>query len=267
MITEYITYQAKVRNLAANTLRGYEKDLRAFARWASPQGLRWSTIAQADIDTYTSMLHDKGRKPASIRRAISSIRTLLSWAHHQQIIESNVARYCQSPKLSSTLPMPADMKKLAAYLDSPTITSQAATIHAIVALILDTGMRIQECLDVRCQDIDVKQHTIKVHGKGRKERLVYFTERTIKHCARVANKRAGYLIDESDQKAIRYMMYAECGTHPHAIRHTWAMMMLNNGAPIESVSALMGHASVKTTERYAKLVNTTLAEHYKQYHS
>lgn len=267
MKQEFLNYLENVRNYSQHTLRAYELDITDFANWANPRGLRWSTLTKQDIDNYAAELHKKGLSSSTQRRRITALRSLLQWAMREGKLASNPARYCQLPKAEETLPMGLEKAIIENYLNTPAMTERAKTIHALVALLYDTGIRLQEALDIRCEDVDPVAHTIRIHGKGRKERIVYFTERTIEHCAHVGNKRNGYLIDCDNQRAIRLMMAQEIhGAHPHAIRHTFATELLNNGASLDTISALLGHSSRKTTERYAKVSNPTVQQQYYQFH-
>lgn len=268
MIKEFLEYSSKVKNLSENTINSYRKDLSTFTQWARSEGLRWSTIKKKDVDNFSAYLHERQKSPATIARHITSIRQLFQWAMNEGILQSNAARYCSSPRKEYKLPSTIDQSEIERYLASEASTDQSRTIHALAALIVDTGIRLQEALDIRIEDIDATNQTIKIHGKGRKERLVYYSQLTMRHCSATCNKRRGYLIDEASQIRIRYMMYSEmgCKVHPHALRHTFATTMLNNGASIMSVQSILGHASVQTTERYCALSANNVRRAYNKFH-
>ena len=263
MIHEYLTYLQNNKGLSANTLIAYNKDLKAFVTWAQPKGLRWSTITRQNIDEYIGQLEIS---PATTRRKISAIRQLFTWMHHEGLLTQNVARYLQSPKAPEQLPQAADGEVIERYLALHATTSQRETIQAVVALIKDTGLRIQECLDLRITDMSAKAHTIRVTGKGNKERIVYYTDAVIPYLAKVYGRRDNYLIPVGSQRTIRQMMQAELGTHPHAIRHLFATDMINRGASLTAIGHLLGHKSTSTTERYAKVANTFAQQQYTMYH-
>ena len=259
MITKYINYLREVRNLSENTLKGYENDLRGFARWAKPQQLTWRTVTKQDIDRYTASRHEDA-SAASIRRAISSIRCFLRWMKSEGYLNSNAAQYCQSPKLANNLPNCASMSAMDNYLTTPADSNESRIVHAMVALMTETGIRIQEAIDLKMQDFNPEIRSIKIHGKGKKERIVYYTDNLLPYLIPVANMRNGYVLPTDNQYQLRFQFYREMRKHgiktnPHAIRHAWATHMLTNGADIMTVSFLMGHESVKTTERYAKVSN------------
>lgn len=265
MIQEYLTYLQKNRNYSDNTIIAYANDLQAFVQYAKNEGWRWSTITKQHIDQYVASLHDH-YEPKTINRRISSLRSMLQWAMRNSYLPQNPARFVQSQKLASTLPETADKEALISYLSTPANSEQSEIIHSLIALLLDTGIRLQEAIDIKCEDINVNQRSIIIHGKGNKQRIVYFTYRTIEHNLRTANRRKGYLLPIENQHTLRYMMYDELRgithTHPHAIRHLWATEMITNGASLQAVSTLMGHQSVKTTERYTHIANSWVKAQY-----
>lgn len=265
MIQEYLTYLEKNLNYSENTIRAYSSDLQGFVQYAKTKGWRWSTLTKQHIDQYVADLHEI-YEPKTINRRISSLRSMLQWAMRNSYLPQNPARFVQSQKLATTLPETADRESLISYLSTPTNSEQSEIIHSLIALLLDTGIRLQEAIDIKCQDINVNQRSIIIHGKGNKQRIVYFTDRTIEHNIRTANRRKGYLLPIDNQQTLRYMMYDELRgithTHPHAIRHLWATDMIANGASLQAVSALMGHKSVKTTERYTHIANTWVQAQY-----
>lgn len=272
MIQEYITYLRNNRNLASNTLEAYSKDLRNFATWAAPRGLRWSTIRQEDIENYLAEQHRAEAAATSINRHLASIRGLFTWAHHRGMLTTNPARWIRAQKTAEKLPYAADEEALTRYLDTPATTDRARTIHALIALLKDTGIRIQEAIDLRIEDVETKSQTMRIHGKGRRERTVYYTQLTIEHCSKTAGQRLGYLIPISSQRTLRLMLSEELKTvsdariYPHAIRHLFATSLLTAGADINAIAKLLGHKSVKTTERYATLSDNATRAQYLQYH-
>ena len=270
MVQEFINYCKDNRNLSDNTIQAYKTDLAHFVGWAQNNNKRWSTLQQVDIENYLAGLSKTGHKPATINRHLSAIRSLLTWAHNRSILPQNVARWIRACKIENRMPMPADKEALLKYLATEPTTENARTIHALIAIILDTGCRLQEVIDIELKDIDIKQHSIRIHGKGKKERTVYFTARMMQHCCPVAGLRIGYLLPKTNQYELRNMMYEELrpygSTHPHAIRHLYATEMLQHGADINAIGKLLGHESVQTTENYARLSNHDSRAQYNMYH-
>ena len=273
MISEYLTYLEQNRRVSDHTLRAYHNDLVTFVAWAKPKGLRWSTLEKSDIDKWVSHLNTiAGYKPRTVKRMVSSVRSMLRWASINGKVETNAARYVQTPKPADTLPHPANISDLEKYLDTPISNARSSMVHALIALLLDSGIRLDEALNLEIADFDKTTRTIKIHGKGNRERVVYYTERAARHLANYRPNLVAGKLFTIDQRTARYAMYNELhmahlsSTHPHAIRHAYATGMLANGCDIKTLSWLLGHKSVKTTELYTRAVNNAIAEQYRQYH-
>lgn len=261
MIQEFLQYQRANKGLSEQTLEGYMKDLKVFVRFSQSHGLRWSTITPKDLDEYVSEEHERGMQPRTIKKRVEVVRLLFSWAQHRGLLADNPARYTQTPKQAEELPKAADTDRLRKYLERDATSRESYIIHIIVALILETGMRIGEITSMRGEDIDTKNHAILVHGKGAKERYVYYG----KLCERYAeamSHRAGRIFTQA-QTDYRYMMYAELpGTHPHAIRHAFAIEQLNRGLELKTLSTLMGHKHTTTTEIYTHMLTDNVRKQY-----
>ena len=268
MIQEFLSWERDVKRLQPHTIEAYGKDLHKFALWAMPQGLRWSTIKQEDIERYCVDLTREGKSSATVRRTVSVIRQLTTWAFHHHQVETNEGKFVSSPKERETLPKAADKEMIISFLKRPAENFEMAIAQAVIAIAADTGARLQEIIDIKREDINGVEHTIKLHGKGGKERLVHYTNTIANFCGAVYGHRESYVIPITNQRTIRYYIYKYCGnTHPHAVRHLFATEMLNNGADLNTIGKLLGHKSTTTTERYAHLAMETIRKSYQQYHT
>lgn len=266
MIQEFLEYQCNVKGLAAQTLQGYEKELRQWTAWARPQGLRWSNISKQDIDRWTADQGKRGLKPRTIRRRVEVLRLLFTWAEHEGLLTSNPARFCQTPKAAKTLPAVADTEKVFEYIDSTPSTGQGVIVRTMAAIFIETGIRIGELQELRLSDIDIDARTMSIHGKGAKERVVFFGKRTEKLLRRWYIGRGEQLFPGEQRyyrQAMAEEMSSHCGRmHPHLLRHTFATMQLNNGMPLKEVGHLLGHEHVTTTEIYAHVATAHAHELY-----
>lgn len=268
MINEFITWVRDVKRLQARTIEEYEKDLKAFTRWASTKGLRWSTLTQSDIEEYAAYLTTNGKSAATVKKAISVIRQLTTWAFHHSILKNNAGQYVSSPKLRQRLPEVADRAMIDKFLHKKSKSQEVKIAQAVVAIAADTGMRLQEIIDLKREDFNGENHSIKITGKGGKQRIVYYTNTIIPYIMAVYGKRDTHVIPTENQRTIRTYIYRHCGhTHPHAIRHLFASDLLNNGADLMTIKTLLGHKSVTTTERYTHLGTARVEEQYKQLHT
>lgn len=264
MIDNFIAYLTTNRGLSANTAKAYREALHDFAAWASDNrpGTTWRSVTKQQIDEYVCTMVAEESAPATIKQHISALRTFYKTcaALGQQI--DNPARYVSTPKLGQQLPKTIERDAIKGALTSPTVSIET---KAVIAIIYETGIRLQELLDIKAEDIDGKTMTIKIHGKGNKERVVYYGELTKQYGRHLRPK-------NYSQRKVRHMVYTALkpfskGTNlsPHALRHTYAAELVNNGMSIEAISKLLGHEHIETTEIYAKLANATTQTLYNQY--
>lgn len=270
MITKFIEYEKQVRALSPRTCEEYEKELRAFAAWARPQGLRWSTISKHDIDAHVCELHERKLMPRTIRRRITAIRSFYRWMRNEGYLETNPAQYCQSPKPAYRLPQSANVDDIDKYLQSPAMNVVDATTHCAVAIMLETGMRLSELLNLHTEDFTKSNHSIRITGKGNKERIVYYSQRTANALNTYKRDAHGAIFAGITDVAMRFAIYRYCGQyakriHPHMLRHTFAMTMLNNGMDIKTLAQLLGHASTTATEIYARATQPRVKSMYNKF--
>ena len=270
VIERFAQYITLNRGLSDGTAREYTKDLREVQTWMRREAKveRWSQIEKETIDDYVADMAANGMAPATISRRISCLRSFYQWAWVMGWQTENPAKYVSTPKIGSTVPKTLGTDEIAETLRDGSIDLET---RAMIAVLAETGMRISELLGLRLLDIDTTNRRIVVRGKGNKERVVYYGDMTASVVSSARTVGNGRLFDLGDREA-RYRIHKALRAHTraqkcssHVIRHTWATAMLNNGASLPTIQALLGHKSVKTTERYAQVAGRTVATQYKQY--
>lgn len=264
MITTFINYLKCNRGLSENTCKAYSEGLKDFAQYINDnhKGTRWSTVTKQMIDSYVYDLVAEDTAPATIKQHISALRTFYKTCQAMGKNIDNPARFVSTPKLRDELPKTIETEAIKAALSDP---KTPAAAKAAIAIIYETGIRLQELLDLRAENIDPKTQSIVIFGKGRKERTVYYGELTKKfgRC---------WHGQEHSQREVRHLIYTALKPYskakqlsPHALRHTYASQLLNNGMSITAISKLLGHEHIETTEIYAKLANNTTQNLYLQF--
>lgn len=263
MIQEYINYLQHNKGYSVQTCTEYRKDLEKFVKWlrGSTQIERFGMVTKEVIDSWVRDMSVNDMAPCTIKRRVSALRGLYQYAWVKGLCTDNPAKYVSTPKNGHRLPKTADVDKLWQAIRNVGTDGETKLALAIMA---ETGVRLGELLDMRVNDVNLGERSIVVRGKGNKERKVYYGDITAELIGRCVVIGGGLLISSSARE-LRYKVHAATGASPHNIRHTWATVMLNNGCPLESISKLMGHASVKTTEIYAEVATATLAADYNKY--
>lgn len=263
MIQEFISYLQHNKGYSVQTCTEYRKDLEKFVYWLRTETdvRRWGMVTKDVIDSWVWDMSANDMSSCTIKRRVSALRGLYQYAWVKGLCTDNPAKYVSTPKKGHRLPKTADVDKIAQAIRNSATEAETKLALAIMA---ETGVRLGELLNMRVNDVNLGERSIVVRGKGNKERKVYYGDMTAEIIGRSVVIGGGLLISSSARE-LRYKVHAATGASPHNIRHTWATVMLNNGCPLESISKLMGHASVKTTEIYAEVATATLAADYNKY--
>lgn len=264
MIYQFSQYLVTNRGLSQNTVKAYCEALHDFASFVSDYytGVRWSTVTKSMIDAYVASMVDEGYKPASIKQHVSALRTYYKTCMALGAHIDNPARYVSTPRLTESLPKTIEIEAIRAALADSSVSAQT---KAAISIIFETGLRLQELIDLKPSDIDAAHRSITVNGKGGRVRTVYYGDltRTYGRCWRGAGR---------TQRSVRHDIFNALKPYskapqlsPHALRHTYATMMLEKGASIELISKLLGHRHIETTEIYARMSNSHARQQYLQF--
>lgn len=258
MITNYIDYLRHIAGYAANTCAAYERDLKSFAVWAGAhtEGKRWSMIEQADVERYIQALSMQGYNATTTNRALSAIRSIYRYWQRQGMIANNPAKNVLPRKEEITIPMTIDkvnLQKIHAVADDE--------LKLIISILYTTGIRVQELLDMRWQDVNLNTGAIVIHGKGSEQRIVYVgTGISDKLSERKLHDNWRGAIFCHSQRTIRRMMSeaaklagVECNLSPHILRHTAATEWAVSGANSQQIAKALGHHRIETSKKYIDL--------------
>lgn len=271
MISEFQTYLVSIKGLSENTATSYGKDLHTFVAFIRENrtNARWSNITRDDLDDYIIYQSKRGLKATTTNRHLSAISSLYDYMKRQGYQVDNPTRYESRRKeaetIVNTIPL-EDIKKA--------ISNADGTIKIMLETLLHTGVRLQELLDIRKKDLNAAEKTILIHGKGNKERTVHTTAENMKHLSDYCQQSAAHLpifkgwtqrgVRESIYEVLRPVSDAR-QLSPHAIRHTYATLMAQAGTNATTLMKMMGHNSLKTTQKYIDLAQQRTAEAYRNY--
>ena len=265
MIKEFINYLQNLKGYSENTAKGYEKDLKRFVHWmrSSSTSARWSTITRDDIDNYISQQAAQGLKPATTNRRLAAISGLYDYMKRQGYEVENPCKYESRRKIGKNIPNTINEEELAAAYNAAT-----GVTKTMIGLLATTGIRIQELLDLTWEDINFQDGSLKISGKGSKQRIVYTTTGTLADLANVkANCSPTGRMFWFDQRTARYMIYQALRGHcnarqlsPHAIRHTTATHLAKEGVNCTTISAILGHEHLETTQKYINMAQAASSQ-------
>ena len=285
-------------NLAVSehTLRAYVSDLRSFTTYCqvdelSTENIR-SVVTLRAIRAWLASLVQQGKSRSTISRRTASIRSFTAWAYRRGYLDSDPGLLVTSARGDQKLPQvqtPSDTAELLSYAatrareeNSPAAIRDWAILETIYA----TGIRVSEVCSLETTSIDQQGMTLRVIGKGNKERVVPFTRACLSALqAWLSHGRQSLAIPEAgralfvgdkgrriDPRVIRSMIHRMCAQAgvrdlaPHALRHTAATHILAGGADLRAVQEMLGHSSLQTTQRYTHVDAQRLSAIYKQAH-
>ncbi len=264
-------------NYSELTIKSYQLDLTDFFEYIESKKINYLTITNHDVRGYLKYLDSCNLKNSTISRRISTLRTFYNYLVDENIVENNVFHNVKNPKLEKKLPNYLNYNEMEELLESIDIsTSEGLKRRLLIEMFYSTGCRVSEMINVKISDIDFTNKTIRIMGKGSKERIVYFGDYASKYlenylskvkCDKYlfTNKKGEKLtINEVEQIVKDIMKHISIKTHvtPHTLRHTFATHLLNNGADIKTVQELLGHANLSTTGIYTHVSSDRLKDIY-----
>ena len=289
MIDQFLDYLRYERNASPQTVQTYEESLRAFDSYLTfrDNGLSIDSVDTDLIRDWMESLMDKGNSASTINKNLSALRSFYRFALKRGLVKKDPAHAVTGPKKSKPLPQFLREGEMDRLLDGLEWDSSFNNVRArtILLLFYEAGLRRSELVGLDDKDIDYDAAQLKVTGKRNKQRIVPFgaeLAEQLKSYQAVRREKFGetcgamFLSDKGErisgeqvyQIVRKYlsMVTSLKKRSPHVLRHTFATAMLNNGAGLESIRNLLGHASVSTTEIYTHTTFEQLKRIYKEAH-
>ncbi len=286
-IKKYVEYLEIVKNYSDKTVRSYYDDLVEYSEFLQNNFIDIDNVSYEIVTKYLKYLYERKINKNSISRKLSSIRGFYNYLLRENIIETNPFKEVSNPKRELYLPKflkNEELDKIFSVCEEDSPINQRDTL--IIELLYATGLRVSELVNIKIGDIDFANKTIKVLGKGRKERIVIYNNHTqeamkkfLNSGYRILNKKNdNYLIinKEGSKLSERYVrviinkLVTKAGLDlkisPHTIRHTFATDMLENGSDLMTVKELLGHESLNTTSIYTHVTNEQIKKVYENTH-
>jgi len=290
----YRSHLITERNLSENSIRAYLADLESLLLHVNQLGVtEFSQLEVNHIRSWLANLQVKGAARSSITRRVVSVRAFTYWGAQNGWLEKDIGKDLIAPKAERTLPKVLDVQSAATALESLSVRAaeEESPISlrdlAIVETLYGSGIRVSELVGLDISDVDRSRNTLRVIGKGNKERVVPIGLPALKAIDLWLNKgRADLLSEDSgdalfigsrggriDQRVAREVVYdamqALGGNKklgPHALRHSAATHLLEGGADLRTVQEILGHSSLATTQIYTHVTQERIKQAYEQAH-
>lgn len=293
LISAYLSYLEDERNYSQHTIVSYANDLAqyyAFLKTTYPELIeRQNDTDHGVIRSFLGLLLDSGVSKKSVVRKLSSLRSFYKFLVRRKIVRQNPALNIISPKVEKKLPQFVDKESMERILALPKTDSfDGARDAVILELLYGSGIRRAELIGLNLDDVDQRNRTIKVTGKGNKQRIVPVTvkaHQSVQHYASfrkeimtqsgstepalvISNKGTRLTPSMVNTIVSRYLTGSTeiRKKSPHVLRHSFATHLLDNGADIMAVKELLGHESLSTTQVYTHVTVERLKRIYHQAH-
>ena len=281
------TLQAE-RGVSRHTLAAYRRDLADFDRFLARDGHHVTEARADDVVSYLEHARARGLKAASIARRLAAVRGLYRHLVREETLTRDPTEHVETPRAGRPLPKTLTREAAAALIEAVDgATPRAVRDRTLLEVLYATGMRASECLGLRLEDVNVNAGYAVCTGKGQKQRLVPLGEHAVawirrylrdtrpsftrrKDCGRLFVNPRGAALSRQSLWTIVRRAAAAAGLRrkisPHVLRHSFASHLLEGGADLRAVQAMLGHADIGTTQIYTHLPSEALKRMYRTFH-
>lgn len=284
----FFSYLENEKELSANTLDSYKRDVRQFEIYIEQHNLKIEEVTKTFIITYLIYMQKNGKATSTISRNLASIRCLYQFLYNSGYIESDPSSNLESPKVEKKLPSVLTKKEIELLLEQPKLTdAKGMRDKAMLELLYATGIRVTELISLDLKDIDLKNGFIRCNAAESKSRTIPIGNIAIKYLKLYLTEyRKQFNVSEEDTslflnfhgskmtrqgfwKIVKY--YTQKAKinkviTPHTLRHSFAVHLIENGADLQAIQEMLGHSDISTTQVYSKINKNRIVEVYNKTH-
>ena len=288
IVRGYVRYLKLQRNMSGNTLDAYQRDLRKLLDYLEREEKDVREVTLSDLERFSAGLHDIGIHPRSQCRILSGVRAFFRFLQLDGYRDDDPTELLESPQIGEHLPevlSTAEVDQLEASIDLS--KWEGHRNRAIIEVLFSCGLRVSELVNLKLSDLYIDEEYVRVMGKGSKERLVPISKRAINELSFWFDDRCHMQIKPGEEDYVflnrrgahltRTMILimikrqaVEAGIHktisPHTLRHSFATALLEGGADLRIIQALLGHENIGTTEIYTHIDTSILRQEILEHH-
>ncbi|KKO92798.1 MULTISPECIES: tyrosine-type recombinase/integrase [Sphingobacterium] len=286
---EFIRFLQIEKRYSEHTVIAYKHELEMFQSFLDREGLTVQDIVYRDLRHYFAQMVESGKNASSVNRSMSSMRTYFKFLQREECLDKNPMTLIKALKTAKKLPVVVEKEKLVRLLDQMGQEQdgfESCRDYMVMELLFGTGIRLAELLKIKEQDIDFFNKNILILGKRNKERLVPINNLLLKELKNYLQQKATQFVDTNNsllivtkegKPAYAKLIYTivhrqltlistQGKRSPHILRHTFATALLDNGADLNAIKELLGHAGLAATQVYTHNSAERLKSIYKQAH-
>ena len=284
----YVRYLRLERNLSPNTIEAYRNDLAHLEAFMMRNNLKLENVTLEQLHTFAASLHEYGITPRSQARVLSGVRSFFRFLVLDGVVESDPTELLEWPSLPEHLPVVLTLEEIDRIEDSIDLSNaEGARNRAIIEVLFSCGLRVSELVNMKLSDLYLEDRVLLVRGKGNKERLVPVSNKAIADLKRwffdrnlmkikpgeddyvFLNRRGAHLTRTMILIMVKRQA-EEAGIKktisPHTFRHSFATALLQGGADLRSIQAMLGHEKIDTTLVYTHISNEQLRKAILEHH-
>ncbi|MCS7258638.1 MAG: tyrosine recombinase XerC [candidate division WOR-3 bacterium] len=283
-IDAFLKYLCEERNFSFHTIRSYKVDLGQFLEYLSDRKKHRNLllVKKEDIRDFLGYLFQYGYDRRSIARKLSTLKSFYKFLVRKKILTLNPARFIKTPKITKKLPGFLSEYQVQKILNIQGNDEKSLRDRAILEVLYATGIRVSELVGLNVTDVDFADETIRVQGKGNKERIIplgSYAQKALKeylavrkdqnNSALFLNRRGQRISNRAVQTIVKRIISRlpeATKTNPHILRHSFATHLLDRGADLRVVQELLGHSSLHATEVYTHVTVEHLKKVYDKAH-
>lgn len=284
----YVRYLRLERNLSPNTIEAYRNDLAHLEAFMMRNNLKLENVTLEQLHTFAASLHEYGITPRSQARVLSGVRSFFRFLVLDGVVENDPTELLEWPSLPEHLPVVLTLEEIDRIEDSIDLSkAEGARNRAIIEVLFSCGLRVSELVNMKLSDLYLEDRVLLVRGKGNKERLVPVSNKAIADLKRwffdrnlmkikpgeddyvFLNRRGAHLTRTMILIMVKRQA-EEAGIKktisPHTFRHSFATALLQGGADLRSIQAMLGHENIDTTLVYTHISNEQLRKAILEHH-
>jgi integrase/recombinase XerD len=288
-IVRYLRHVEVERRMAANTIEAYRRDLTKLAAFAAARERQLEALDRSDLEAFVRDVMAGGLSPTSTARLVATVRGFYRFLRTVGDVGQNPADDLHAPRTLSSLPHSLALDDIDALLQAPDVaTPKGLRDRALIEVLYATGLRVSELVGLRLSDLRTNEGFLKCVGKGSKERIVPMGDTAVewvqKYIAEarpvLLGKKTSPWVFVNARGGVRlsrlgfWKILKACGRRagvrgrlsPHVLRHSFATHLLEHGADLRSIQAMLGHADLSTTQIYTHVLEARLRAVYDRFH-
>jgi integrase/recombinase XerD len=289
LVDDYLTHLQHERRLASHTLESYGRDLAELGRFAAGRTREIDALTRGDLEAHVRKLMSEGRSARSVARMVACIRGFYRFLAMHKHVRTNPAEDLEAPRALKVLPKFLAIEDVDRLIEAPDVSTPAGVRdRALIELLYATGLRVSELVNLRAQDLRLKDGYLTTTGKGRKQRVVPLGESAAAWVTKYIGEARPRLLRR--RSSAKLFVNARGGTgltrvgfwkilkgyarqtglaapvSPHVLRHSFATHLLERGADLRAIQMMLGHADLSTTQIYTHILDARMRALYDKYH-